>query len=262
MPQTLLIPPATEPLHLDEAKAHLRVISTAQDALIGALIGAARDHVETFTQRSLVTRTLSWRADAFPWGRLEFPLAPVRKVNAVRYIDTQGVTQTWSAAEYQLDLYSEPARLAPAYGLTWPVAQRVFNAVEIELVAGYLTPVSADAATDVLTASPAHTFADGDAIELSNSGGTLPTPLQPLTAYYVRDVVGATFKLAASAGGAAIDITGAGTGLHFAGRMPEPLRQALLLLVQYHEQRDANETLRAAAELLMLPYAIVRGGAC
>ena len=259
MPQTVIIAPTAEPLHLAEAKAHLRQTLTEEDTLIVALIAAARAHVETFTRLALVTRTLTWRFDAFPArGWLEFPVAPVRKVNSVKYIDTDGVQQTWSAASYRLDLASEPARLTPAWGETWPFARGVVNAVEIECVAGYITPFTANDASDLITAVPSHVYVDGAPIELSNSGGTLPASLAALTTYYGRDVAGAGLRLAATAGGSAIDITASGTGTHFLGRLPDPMRAALLLLVQYHEQRNANTALRDAAELLLTPYSTLR----
>ncbi|BAT61227.1 phage gp6-like head-tail connector protein [Variibacter gotjawalensis] len=44
---------ASEPIGLDEAKAFLRVAHADEDALIGTLIAAARDYVETQTRREL-----------------------------------------------------------------------------------------------------------------------------------------------------------------------------------------------------------------
>lgn len=43
-------------------------------------------------------------------------------------------------------------------------------------------------------------------------GGTPPSPFVAGTIYYVRDATADSFKVAATAGGAAIDITSAGTG--------------------------------------------------
>lgn len=71
---------------------------------------------------------------------------------------------------------------------------------------------TADAGTDVVTAT-AHGYSTDQAVVVS-SNGTLPAPLVGGTTYYVRDVTTNTFKLAASAGGAAIDLTSAGTGTH------------------------------------------------
>jgi len=81
------------------------------------------------------------------------------------------------------------------------------------------TTFTADAGTDFITAT-AHGLANGDRIILSNSGGALPAGLATNTFYYVRDKTDDTFKLAATFGGAAINITDAGTGTHsFLGGM-------------------------------------------
>ena len=71
---------------------------------------------------------------------------------------------------------------------------------------------TANASTDVITAT-GHDYINTLAVTLSVSGGgTLPAPLVAGTTYYVRDVATNTFKLSLTSGGAAIDITDAGTG--------------------------------------------------
>lgn len=65
------------------------------------------------------------------------------------------------------------------------------------------------ASTDSLT-STAHGYSNGDAVLLTAK--TNGAPLVLGTVYYVRDVTTNTFKLAATAGGAAIDITSDGSG--------------------------------------------------
>lgn len=72
--------------------------------------------------------------------------------------------------------------------------------------------VTADAGTDVLTAT-SHGLVDGDACQFTTTT-TLPDPLATATTYYVRDATTHTLKVAATSGGAAIDITDAGTGTH------------------------------------------------
>ena len=61
------------------------------------------------------------------------------------------------------------------------------------------------AGTDVFTVL-AHGYADGDTIVFIN--GTCPTGLTEGTVYYVRDATTDTFKVAATAGGSAIDVSG------------------------------------------------------
>jgi len=71
---------------------------------------------------------------------------------------------------------------------------------------------TANASTDVITAT-GHDYINDMPVTVSVSGGgTLPAPLVAGTTYYVRDVATNTFKLSATIGGEAINITDAGTG--------------------------------------------------
>lgn len=54
----VVIPPATEPVSLDEARAFCRVDSDHEDVLLTALITAAREQVEVMTGRALADQTL------------------------------------------------------------------------------------------------------------------------------------------------------------------------------------------------------------
>lgn len=57
MRASLAVPPEGEPLMLAEAKLHLRVDLNDDDALITALISAAREQVEFLTGQRLMTQT-------------------------------------------------------------------------------------------------------------------------------------------------------------------------------------------------------------
>lgn len=69
-----------------------------------------------------------------------------------------------------------------------------------------------DTSTDVCTAN-GHPFTDGDLVTVSTTT-TLPSPLLVSTLYEIRDATASTFKLAATAGGPAIDLTTTGSGTH------------------------------------------------
>jgi len=60
-------PQFCEPVSLARAKAHLRVIDTSQDDLIGVLISAAREYAETFTARSFINKGFIQMLDCFPY---------------------------------------------------------------------------------------------------------------------------------------------------------------------------------------------------
>jgi hypothetical protein len=80
-------------------------------------------------------------------------------------------------------------------------------------------PVQVDAAADTITSPDALSavYANGTPVTFASGGlvrpNNLPSPLQQDTIYYVRDLSGKTFKVAATPGGAAIDLTNVGTGM-------------------------------------------------
>jgi hypothetical protein len=59
MTSYLIAGPGGEPVSLAEAKQFARIDGSDEDALVGALIAAARLHVESITGRALITQT--WR---------------------------------------------------------------------------------------------------------------------------------------------------------------------------------------------------------
>lgn len=117
-----------------------------EDGDIGDLIRAARQYVETATKESLITRTLRYTLDEFPCGGIELPMSPVQNSTAitVSYTDSSGSTTVMASSDWQLDSYSKPARLFPAYGQVWPTPRCVPNAVRVQYPAGY-----GDSSTDV-----------------------------------------------------------------------------------------------------------------
>lgn len=129
--------PASEPLALADAKAHCRVDHTDDDALITALIVAAREQAEHETGRALVTQTWELVHDTFPEAFV-LRKAPIASVTSVKYLDpATGVEQTLDPADTLLDNASEPGYLVPAYGKAWPTARAVPNAVRCRYVCGY-----------------------------------------------------------------------------------------------------------------------------
>jgi len=239
MSLTVIQWPGAEPIHLDEAKAHLRITDANSDAKITSLIPTARELAEQYTGRALVSRQWDWTLDSFPVQLLP-PFPPLRAVDSVKYTDAAGAQQTLATTEYTVDKASEPSRLVEAYGKYWPTLRGTINDVVVRYRAGYATPFTVVAATDVITAI-GHPYADADPVTLTNSGGALPAGLSVQTTYYARDVSGNTLKLAATAGGAAIDITGTGTGAHFLGQIPRPILDAMLLIIgELNERREDN----------------------
>lgn len=135
----LVSEPSIEPVSLVEAREHLRVTHTDEDALIAGLITAARVTVETITRRSFITQTWKLYLDRFPASRgIRLPHTPVQSVSHIKYYDEDGIQQTFPASDYWLDAVSAPARLSLKESKDWEdtEADRL-NAVEIQYVAGY-----------------------------------------------------------------------------------------------------------------------------
>ncbi len=149
MTLTLVTAPTVEPITADEAKLHLRVFHSDEDALITALIVAARQHVEAYTHRALISQTWDYKLDVFPCGyeygddAIWLPNAPLLTSTApvVTYQDTAGVTQTWASSNYTVDAPAGPharkGRIFRNYQTLWPVTRPVWNAVTVRFLCGY-----------------------------------------------------------------------------------------------------------------------------
>ncbi|KVE27737.1 hypothetical protein WI93_11925 [Burkholderia vietnamiensis] len=161
--------PAEEPVTLEEAKLHLRVIDSSEDTLISLLISAARVHAEIVCRRVFVTQKWDLFLDAFPFytyygvipgyvpvdqlpaawmtmrnyavrfrgSKIDIPFPRLQSVDAVKYIDALGVQQTMDSSLYVVDNVSEPGVLTPKTGTYWPDTLNTTNAVQISFTAGY-----------------------------------------------------------------------------------------------------------------------------
>jgi uncharacterized phiE125 gp8 family phage protein len=192
MALTLVTAPAQEPISLVEAKAHLRVDTADDDALIDGLIRAAREHVETYTHRAPITQTWDLKRNEFPCGDVIWiPKAPLVSVTSITYVDTAGDSQTWSSALYTVDAPSGPmARqglVTPVYGESFPSTRRQVNAVTVRFVAGYgsttaasllAVPASIKAAMKILIA---HWYGPGrTSVNVGNIVTVIPSTVDAL----------------------------------------------------------------------------------
>jgi len=127
--------PATEPVTLAEAKAHLRVDHSDEDDQIEALIQSAREWVEDHIERPIITQTITGATDRFS-RRME--LKPnLQSITAIRYIDTDGAEQTLDASVYALDDYALIGAVYLAPNQEWPSTRGEPFDVQVDFVAGY-----------------------------------------------------------------------------------------------------------------------------
>jgi len=128
------------PVSLEEAKKHLRVGGTSQDAMILNLVAAATEQLEMDTQRSWMTQTFKQRLLCFPkkQGNILINMRPLYSVEEVAYKhDVSGVITDAILATDQYDVDSARRRIFLAAGVTeWPDSITNNRAVTISFTAG------------------------------------------------------------------------------------------------------------------------------
>lgn len=130
----LVTAPTVEPVTLSEVKAHCVIGHDLDDALLGVLISAAREHGESLTGRSWAAKTLEVVLDEFPAGAIELPASPITEVTSVKYLDADGVEQTMDAAGYTVDTDSLVGRVVAE---EWPETDDTVNVVRVRYTAGW-----------------------------------------------------------------------------------------------------------------------------
>ena len=136
----------TEPVTPAELKSQLRITGTDFDTILAQKIQSARQRAEEMTLRYLRVGATA-KAAIFRYYLDDFPRDGTRKIKIyqcpvvsiidIHYYDATGVLQELSSSYYNTDTISEPARIAEAYGYSWPSIQERINAVYIEFQSGY-----------------------------------------------------------------------------------------------------------------------------
>ena len=140
-------PPAAEPVTLDQAKAWLRVESGGdEDALIAALVAAARARAEWHTGRAFVTQAWTLWLDRAE-TRIAIPLPPLLSVQSVTLYKRDDSALVLEAGDYTVDAAGSRVLLKVA-----PFELRPVNAAAVAFTAGYgdAADVPADIAQAVL----------------------------------------------------------------------------------------------------------------
>ena len=135
-------PAAADPVvTLAEARTHLEILDTARDDAIEAWITAATEQLDGragILGRALVTQKWELLLDTFPCAStIAIPLPPLRTVESITYVDSDGATQTLATSVYAVDTASEPGVVSLKYAQVWPATRCERNAVSIQFTAGY-----------------------------------------------------------------------------------------------------------------------------
>ena len=145
MSLTLVTAPTTEPVTLNELKAHARIDFSEDDAYLQKCIVAARKWIEGQTKRAVISQTWDYTID-YDWPyydgyhRIVLPMKPVQAISAsspevfsITYVDGNGVSQTLAQSQYTL---AKNGYVVPAYNVEWPEVRCVPDAITVRFVAG------------------------------------------------------------------------------------------------------------------------------
>ena len=117
----LVTAPNEEPVTLNEAKDWLRVSGSEEDFLINSLIVTARQNVEAFLQRAVITQTWELGLDEFPsCKKLTLPFPNLQSVGSVKYYDSENSLQTLDPSSYQVVTSSLPGLVERNWDTSWP----------------------------------------------------------------------------------------------------------------------------------------------
>jgi uncharacterized phiE125 gp8 family phage protein len=135
--------PTQEPVTVEEAKQHMRLEVSDDDALVASYVLAARQWVEGETKRALVTQTWDYAID-YDWphyyglDKIILPLNPVQSVTSISYVDGDGASQTLAADQYTVAAREHVSFIEPAYDVAWPEVRCVPSAITVRFVTGYI----------------------------------------------------------------------------------------------------------------------------
>lgn len=129
----------TTVITLAEAKANLRITHTYQDDLVQGLVDAAVEDIENYTGRSVHRKVWTLTTSCFE-QYMQLRFSPVASALVIRYVDTDGNTQTLDSALYQVgtNSYGEPVVVYSDFS-SLPEVSDSTTAVTMEYTAGYTT---------------------------------------------------------------------------------------------------------------------------
>lgn len=132
MRRVVVVEPPEPAVTLAEAKAHLRVDTSGEDAYIEGLIAAAQgwiDGPEGWLGRAIGVQTLEVRMSGFPGGVIALPYRPAIETTRIAYVDGDGEAAILDPEQYETVGYM----VRPVFGASWPSA----GEVRVRYRAGY-----------------------------------------------------------------------------------------------------------------------------
>lgn len=135
MSVSLIVPPAEEPITLEEAKRHARVTTDSEDDLVAGYIVAARSALENYLNIKFLDQTLMMTVDAFFGERVRLPYGPVTDIESIDYLSTEGVWLNWGVENYYTNF--TPEHWDVYRRASWPRTYRGAGSVRVTYRSGY-----------------------------------------------------------------------------------------------------------------------------
>ena len=118
--------------------AGIPTTNTTSDPELRRLIQTAREHVELFLRRPLITQTWKLTLDEFPNTIIQLPRPKLLSVSSFKYLDGSEVEQDVDAAVYTVDTASFPGRIIRKWDQSWPLTSyNWIDSIRIIFTAGY-----------------------------------------------------------------------------------------------------------------------------
>lgn len=249
MPSLLITAPNGECLHVEEARNDRRIDDHFDDAKLRSLIVAARQAVEAKTRQQLMHARWQYVIDTFPAPgcasfvpigasvsippyAIRLPHTPVVAVEKIEYLDMDGSWKTMPPADYIINYGMSPTIITPGFGKIWPIPFPQIGSVKITYTAGYASPITTGGAlqNNQFRVSGPVSWAVGDTVKFSNSGGVLPAPLWEDASYTIATANGSIYTLNDEFG-QPVTFTQLGMGRNFIGAVPAGIRSWMLLRI-------------------------------
>ncbi len=177
MKRVLITAPTIEPVSVSELRDQSRITGNDEDGYLSALITKARTYIEEKEWRAHITQTWDFYFDSFG-SRLCLSKPPNQSITTVKYVDTDGSTQTVTSSIYELGEQDGIGFVRLAYNQDWPSDVRSHpDTVIVQAVCGYGGVSSVPATTKhAITLLAAHWYELREPVVVGDRSFVNPVP--------------------------------------------------------------------------------------
>jgi uncharacterized phiE125 gp8 family phage protein len=118
---------------------HEQTATIADDTLLNSLIKSARQQVELYLNRALITQTWYYYLQDWPEDiYIELPLGNLQSITELTYKDSDGNSTPVSSGDYIAETQGQLGRLVLDYGEGWPASSLYTSfPIRVEYICGY-----------------------------------------------------------------------------------------------------------------------------